>query len=92
MPQWFKDVNSLITGLLSAAIVALASFVFDANTRIAVLESHAVTQDATANENRENFRKLNESIARLNTILTVLNDRLARDGKSISMPDSVTVE
>lgn len=92
MPQWIKDANSLIIGLLSAAIIALASFVFDANTRIAVLESHAVSQDATANENRENFRKLNESIARLNTILTVLNDRLARDGKSVSMPNSVTVE
>lgn len=92
MNQWFKDMNTVVTGLLTAAILALASFVFEVNTRIAVLESHAVSQDATANENRENFLKLNESIARLNTILTVLNDRLARDGKSVSMLDSVTVE
>ncbi|BCM78093.1 TPA: hypothetical protein ACGR4R_003089 [Aeromonas veronii] len=92
MPNWLNDVNKVVTGLLTTSIVALASFVFDANTRIAVLESHAASQNAVANENRENFRKLNESIARLNTVLTVLNDRLARDGKSVAMPSSVVSE
>ena len=92
MAHWISDLNKVVTGIMTASILALASFVFDANTRIAVLESHAASQNAVANENRENFRKLNESIARLNTVLTVLNDRLARDGKSVAMPSSVVSE
>lgn len=92
MGNWLTDINKVITGLLSAAIMALSSFVFDANTRIAILESQAASQKVVADENRENFRKLNESIARLNTVLTVLNDRLARDGKQVAMPSSVVPE
>lgn len=92
MAHWISDLNKVVTGILTASILALASFVFDANTRIAVLETQAVSRKVTDDENRENFRKLNESIARLNTVLTVLNDRLARDGKSIAMPSSVVPE
>lgn len=89
MPNWLSDANKAIFGLLATALVALSSFVFDANTRIAVLESQAETQMAVANENKENFRRLNEGIARLNIVLTVLNDRLSRDDKSPNPRDIV---
>lgn len=81
-------LNKIVISLLCTALVALSGFVFNANSRIAVLELHALQQDGLARENQENFRKLDESIGRLNTILSILNDRLSRDGKRIVIPTS----
>lgn len=74
-----KELLKWLAGLAGAAIIALAGFTFDANTRISVLEAQAQNQMTIANENKENFRRLNEGIARLNIVLTVLNDRLSRE-------------
>lgn len=79
-------LNKIIVSLLCTALVALSGFVFNANSRIALLEMHSAQQDGLARENQENFRKLDESISRLNTVLSILNDRLAMDGKRIVIP------
>lgn len=81
-------LNKIIVSLVCAALLSLSGFVFNANSRIAVLEMHSTQQDSLAKENQQNFSKLNESIVRLNMMLSILNDRLSRDGKKIVIPTS----
>ena len=79
-------LNKIFISLFCTAIVALSGFTFNANSRIAILEMRAAQQDGLARENQSNFRKLDDSISRLNTVLSILNDRLARDGQRITIP------
>lgn len=78
--------NRIFVSLFCAAAVAMSSFIFNANSRLALLEAHSTQQDGLAKENQENFRKLDESIGRLNTVLSILNDRLSRSGQKIVIP------
>lgn len=79
-------INRIFISLFCAALISLSSFIFDANSRIALLEAHSMQQDGLAKENQDNFRKLDESIGRLNTVLSILNDRLSRSGQKIVIP------
>jgi hypothetical protein len=92
MSNLANDATKVVTGLLATSVVALTGFVFDANTRLTVLESQAQTQLTISNENKENFRRLSEGIAQLNIVLTVLNDRLTREDKRLNPVDILDQE
>lgn len=81
-----STINKIFVSLFCSAVIALSGYLFNVNSRIALLELHSTQQDSLARDNRENFRKLDESISRLNTVLSVLNDRLARSGREIVIP------
>lgn len=81
------EAHKVVMGLLATSVVALTGFVFQANARVTVLESRAETQLVAMNENKENFRRLNDGIAKLNTVLTVLNDRLTREDRAPDVND-----
>lgn len=81
-----SNINKIMISLICSAIIGLSSYLFNMNSRVAMLEMHSAQQDLIARDNRENFRKLDESISRLNTVLSILNDRLARSGQQITVP------
>ncbi|MGI1988674.1 hypothetical protein [Shewanella glacialipiscicola] len=82
-------VTALVFGgvqaVMVASILALSSFLFQANSRIAVLETKTEIQGLGIQTNTTYINKLNQAIADLNVTLMVLNERLKNEdsrGKS----------
>lgn len=74
-----------IQAVMVASILALSSFLFQANSRIAVLETKTEIQGLGIQTNTTYINKLNQAIADLNVTLMVLNERLKNEdsrGKS----------
>lgn len=79
--QFFVVLFGIVQALVVAAVVALGSYLFESNSRIAVLETTSKMQTSGINSNSVYIRQLDITISKLNTTLTLLNDRLRRDEK-----------
>lgn len=84
-------IQNVVMSVLTALVLFMGRWVFDTNTYVALLDQRIATEEKTRlesdqrlqnllTENKTNYNKMAETMAKLDKTLTLLSDRLDRGG------------